>query len=125
MRVITVFLACLLHASLAVAQFNTGEIGGIVRDSSGGVLAGVTVTATHPASGTVVERVTNEEGRYFLPALRVGRWEVASALSGFAPQRQALVLEVGRVLTLDFTLAVQGVTAAVVVDARAPLLQTG
>ena len=48
----------------AFGQFNTGEIGGVVRDSCGGVLPGATVTATHPASGTVVERVTDAEGRF-------------------------------------------------------------
>ena len=48
------------------------------RDTSGGVLPGATVTATHPASGTVVERVTDGEGRFFLPALRIGQWEVTA-----------------------------------------------
>ena len=58
-----------LATTAAQAQINTGEIGGIVRDSSGAVLPGATVTATHPASGTAVERVTDAEGRFFLPAL--------------------------------------------------------
>ena len=41
------FLAGLLTWSAALAQTNTGEIGGIVRDESGGVLPGATVIATH------------------------------------------------------------------------------
>jgi hypothetical protein len=124
MRFIPIIMACVLHASLAFAQFNTGEIGGIVRDSSGGVLPGVAVTATHPASGTVVERTTDLEGRYFLPALRIGRWEITAALTGFAAQKEALVLESGRTLALDFTLGVQGLSEALTVEAIAPLLQT-
>jgi len=72
MRVLVVLLA-LLSATDALAQFNTGEIAGVVRDSSGGVLPGATVTATHPASGTVVERVTDAQGRFFLAALRIGQ----------------------------------------------------
>src|SRR5687768_1908710 len=84
---LAVLVSVLLTPLTASAQFNTGEIGGVVRDSSGGVLAGAAVAATHPASGTVVERVTDSEGRYFLPALRIGRWEITAALNGFAPQK--------------------------------------
>ncbi len=124
MRFVLAITACVLHASLAFAQYNTGEIGGIVRDTSGGVVPGVTVTATHPDSGAVVERITDAEGRFFLPALRIGRWEISAALSGFATQKQTLVLEVGRTLALDFTLGVSALSEAVSVEATAPLLQT-
>ena len=69
--IIAVLLA--VSASVAAAQINTGEISGVVRDSLGGVLPGAVVTATHTASGIVVERTTDGEGRFFLPALRLGR----------------------------------------------------
>ena len=124
MRLVSVVVACVLHTSLAFAQFNTGEIGGIARDTSGGVLAGVAITAAHSASGAVVERVTDADGRYFLPGLRIGRWEIAAALAVSRPQKQTLVLEVGRTLALDFTLGVQASALPVVVEATAPLLQT-
>ncbi|HEY6360019.1 MAG TPA: carboxypeptidase-like regulatory domain-containing protein, partial [Vicinamibacterales bacterium] len=112
-------------AAGAAAQINTGEISGVVRDSSGGVLPGATVTATHSASGTTVERVTDSEGRFFLPALRIGQWDIEATLSGFAPQAQrGVVLEIGRSLTLEFSLGVQGLTEQVVVETTAPLLQS-
>jgi hypothetical protein len=60
----------------ALAQTNTAEIAGLVRDSVGGVLPGVAITARHPDTGFSVERVTDAEGRFFLPALRVGTWEI-------------------------------------------------
>jgi hypothetical protein len=109
---------------VAAAQINTGEISGVVRDSSGGVLPGATVTATHPASGLVVERTTDQEGRYFLPALRIGPWAIEARMAGLAPQTQRVVLEVGRTLAIDFALAVQAVTEQVDVTGSAPLLQT-
>ena len=65
--------ALILFPSTTAGQTNSGELSGVVLDASGGVLPGATVTATHPASGTVVTRVTDAEGRFFLPALRVGR----------------------------------------------------
>jgi hypothetical protein len=124
MRVVIAVVASLLHVSVAFAQFNTGEIAGVVRDATGGILPGVAVTATHPASGTIVERITDPEGRYFLPALRIGRWEISVALTGFAAQKQILTLEVGRTLALDFTLGVQARSETITVEATAPLLQT-
>lgn len=107
------------------AQTNTAEIGGVVRDSSGGVLPGAIVVATHPASGAVVERVTDETGRFFLPALRIGAWDLSVTMAGFTPQaRTGIVLEIGRAVTLDFTLAVQGLEEQVVVQTVVPVLQS-
>ena len=76
-----------------VTQANTGEIGGLVVDGSGGVLPGATIIASHPDSGLRVERVTDSQGRFFLPALPTGRWEVVAELPGFqrAVQRLSLI----------------------------------
>ena len=109
----------------ASAQTNTGEIGGVVVDASGGVLPGTTVVATHPASGFAIERVTDAEGRFFLPALPTGGWEVAAELPGFRPVTQTgIPLELGRTLQLEFTLSIGTISEAVTVEISAPLLQT-
>ena len=100
----------------AIAQTNTGEVGGVVRDVSGGALAGATVTARQAATGVVVERVTDAAGRFFLPALRPGEWDITASLSGFAPQtHKGVVLELGRTLNVDFRLGIEGVTETVTV----------
>ena len=85
-NLILVGLALLVAAPMALAQTNTAQMTGVVSDSSGGVLPGATVIAIQPATGTVVERVTDGEGRFFLPELRIGEWDVTAALPGFAPQ---------------------------------------
>jgi Carboxypeptidase regulatory-like domain len=109
----------------AIAQTNTGEVTGVIRDISGGVLPDATVTARHGATGFVVERVTDSAGRFFLPALRTGEWDITASLAGFAPQTQkGIVLEMGRTLNLEFRLALEGVTENVTVAVSAPLLQT-
>ncbi len=114
-----------LWPATAAGQINTGEIAGVVRDFSGAVLQGATVTASHPESGTLVERLTDAEGRFFLPALRIGAWDITARFTGFATQtHRNVVLEVGRALRLDFTLGVQGLSERVVVQTTAPLLQT-
>jgi hypothetical protein len=69
----------------ASAPTNTGKVGGVVRDTVGGVLPGVAVTARHRDAGLVLERVRDAEGRFFLPALWIGTWEIKAELAGFAP----------------------------------------
>ena len=87
---ITVVLlsALLLSTNPASGQMNTGEISGVVEDGSGGVLPGATVIAIHPESGTLLERISDSQGRYFLPALRTGTWNITASMPGFAVQTQ-------------------------------------
>ena len=124
MRIVIAMVLLLVHVSPAIGQTNTAEISGLVVDASGAVLPGAAVTARHPASGTVVERVTDAAGRFFLPALRIGEWEVTTVLNGFAPHTENIVLEIGRTIGLTITLGVGAVTEQVTVESRATLLQT-
>jgi hypothetical protein len=88
------------------------------------VLPGATIVATHPATGATIERLSDAEGRFYLPALRVGTWNLTVTLAGFAPQqRVGLQLELGRSLSLDFTLGV-ALSEQVLVATTAPQLQT-
>jgi outer membrane receptor protein involved in Fe transport len=96
----------------------------MVRDNSGGVLPGATVSVRHAASGLTAQRVTDDEGRFFFPALRIGNWEITVTLSGFALQSQSVVLEIGGTLNLEFTLGLEGLAERVTVEGRTPLLQT-
>ena len=108
----------------ASAQTNTGEIGGVVVDASGGVLPGTTVVATHPASGFTIERVTDAEGRFYLPALPTGVWRVTAELPGFQRVTQTgITLELGRTLQLEFRLSLGAISEEVTVEISVPLLQ--
>jgi hypothetical protein len=119
-------LALLVLAPMAWAQTNTAQMTGAVRDSTAGVLPGATVTAVQPATGTVVERVTDGDGRFFLPELRIGEWDVTAVLPGFGPQiHRGIQLQIGQTITLDFVLDLEGLSEQVTVAASAaPLLQT-
>ncbi|MCC7007491.1 MAG: TonB-dependent receptor [Acidobacteria bacterium] len=109
----------------AAAQTNTGEISGLVRDATGGVVPGAIVTATHAASGTVASRTTDRDGRFFLPALRIGAWELTVSMSGFQPRTTRVPLEIGRTLQLEIVLAAAARAEDVTVTASdVPLLQT-
>jgi hypothetical protein len=64
--------------------------------------------------------VTDAQGRFFLPALQPGQWDITASSSGFAPQtHKGLELELGRTLNLDFRLGVEGVAENITVAAGA------
>jgi opacity protein-like surface antigen len=121
-------LAVVLVAAMVVpsaAQTDTGEISGVVRDTQGGVLPGVIVVAEQRESGARIERVTDGEGRYFLPSLRTGTYTLTAELSGFRRTiRSNVTLRLGQNLGVDFELEAGGVTEEIVVTGGEPLLRT-
>jgi Carboxypeptidase regulatory-like domain/TonB dependent receptor len=110
---------------LATAQLDTGTVVGRVKDPSGAVLPGVTVTLTQDATGIVTTTVTNESGEYVFPGQRIGRYTVAAELEGFKKSAYLNVqLNVQARLQLDFELGVGAISEQVTVTGQAPLLQT-
>jgi hypothetical protein len=107
------------------AQYNTAEISGTVRDAQGGALAGVTIAAKNSGSGLTVQRVSDDAGRFFVPALPVGEYTITAELSGFRPfVQQGLMLQVGQKIQLSIALQIGQLSDAVTVTGVAPLLQT-
>ena len=109
----------------AQGQTNTGEIIGVVRDPSGAVLPGALVTARYPAGGLVLERTTDAQGRFFLPALRIGPWEITVVVPGFIPRTQQVAVRIGQTVTLDVTLRLEALQEQVIVEPLTPFLQIG
>ena len=108
--------ALILTANMGFAQYNTAEIGGVVKDPLGGVLPGATVTAVHVASGLKVERTTDNAGRFFLPALPVGEYTLSVELHGFKQfTQQGLIVTVGQKIDLPITLAIGQVSESVTI----------
>ncbi len=106
------------------AQTALGTLRGTVLDEQGGALPGVSVTVRQVDTNTVQTTVTGGSGQYFLPNLRPGKYEVASELSGFAPQKQQLDLRVGQDLTVNFAMKVAGVAESVEVVATSVAVET-
>lgn len=108
----------------AQSQATTAEINGRVVDAQGGVLPGVTVSATNPETGYNRTAVTNEEGLFVLPLLPPGGYEVTMELSGFGTFKQMVRSTVGATTTLNPTLQLAGVQEQVTVRAEAPVIET-
>src|SRR5262245_40581478 len=106
------------------AQGANSEINGTAADQSGAVLPGVTVTLTEETTGLVRTVITNEAGRWVLPALQPGRYTIKAELSGFQTQNRAgVVVNVGQAITINLTLPVGGLTDQVTVTGEAPLVE--
>ncbi|HSD65666.1 MAG TPA: TonB-dependent receptor, partial [Vicinamibacteria bacterium] len=110
-----------LSPALARAQVDRATLTGTVRDTSGGVLAEATVSATGAAGLATKVRATSE-GSYLLTNLLPGRYVVEAEAPGFARQSRAVVLTVAQRARLDFTLGVGGVAEEVTVEDATPLL---
>jgi hypothetical protein len=116
-----VFAMCLcLVAAVASAQnITTGSIAGVVTDAQGGVLPGATVTATHVDTGTAYETVTNAEGHFSIINVRVGRYTIAAAMSGFKDLKQENVdIQLGAERSVDFKMQLSSVSETVNVTAE-------
>lgn len=109
---------------MVFAQVNTGTISGVVRDSTGAVLPGVSVVIENQDTGISRTLPTNEAGRYLAPALSLGKYQVSASLSGFQTQvRSGIELTVGREAVVDLVLAVGAVTQRMEVTGEAPLVE--
>jgi hypothetical protein len=109
----------------AAAQTTTGGITGVVRDTGGGVLPGVTVRAMHEATSAETVAVSNDVGIYVLRGLPVGRYTVIAELSGFQTSKNTDVLvRVNEDVRLDISLRVGAVTEMVTVSGMASTVDT-
>jgi hypothetical protein len=124
---LAVFAILLATASAlpALSQSATGSIEGIVLDSSGAVLPGVTVTAVHRDTGASRSTVTDESGLFRLPLLPVGTYEVTAELGGFSTRKQPeVVLTIGQTATLRVEMTVASLAETVTVSGASPVLET-
>src|SRR5712691_308583 len=112
------FLALALSASPTAAQgVTTAAVTGVVKDAQGAVIPGASVTAVHQPSGTSYESITQGDGRFFIPGMRVGGpYTVTATLSGFTTEaKNNLTLSLGVAQDLEFTLRVATLSETITV----------
>jgi hypothetical protein len=120
---LTALFFCILTS--AYAQFDTGTVLGMVRDNSGAVIPGATVTIRDEGTSLTQTQTTSASGEYVFTPLKIGRYSVEVEHSGFKKERRTgLVLNIQQQAVADFTLSVGDVTNEIEVTAAAPILQT-
>ena len=80
-----------------------GRLAGVVRDATGSVLPGVTLTVAGPVLTAPRTVVTDDHGGYVLDSLPAGHYLVTAALNGFEPKTTEVDVEGGSA-TLDWSL---------------------
>ena len=110
---------------IAFAQLPTATILGTVKDGTGAVVPGASLTARSTETGQTRTAVTAGDGSYRFSALPVGNYEIRVEQSGFQTAvRSGLTLSVGQEAVVNFTLEVGAVTQTIAVTAEAPLVNT-
>lgn len=118
-------LSTICYVTPAFAQLDRGQISGRVKDAQGGVVPGVTVTATNQQTQLNWNTVTDGTGFYTFPNLPAGRYNVVAELQGFKKAlRENVQLDAAGSLTLDFGLETGAVSESVTVTAESPRLQS-
>jgi hypothetical protein len=105
----------------AYAQETTAGMQGTVKDVSGAVVAGATVSVTSPSLTGEKEAQTDSKGYYHFSNLPPGPYLITVTAQGFTTlKREGLVLEVGHLPTIDLTLSVGGEKTVVEVTSESP-----
>src|SRR5439155_11140184 len=117
--------ALYLVGTTARAQVDTGTILGTVKDASGAVVAGASVTITHEGQAFTLSRVTRPDGTYIFTPIRIGTYRVEVESPGFKKAvRRGIELNLQQQAVVDINLETGQLTEAVEVTAEVPLLQT-
>jgi hypothetical protein len=100
----------------AAAQVTTSSVAGTVTASGGAPVAGARITATHTRSGTVYTAQSRADGRYVIPAARVGGpYTITARLIGYSPSsHEGIMLDLGVQARVDFNLTTAAVTLGAV-----------
>src|SRR5215468_7617301 len=114
-----------LSACLSFGQTSTATILGTVKDASGALVPGVSITIKHTESGLTRAVVSGERGGYNVPLLPVGAYEITTTMPGFKQAvRSGINLVVGQEAVVDLTLDVGAPAEQVTVTEEVALLNT-
>ena len=117
--------ALLLGVSLAQAQVEKATLSGTVMDPSGAVIVDAKIQAKNVNTGVTYSGGTDGQGRYILPEMQVGTYEVSAQKAGFQQMVQTgVVLSVGARPILDFKLSVGRSEQVIEVESEASRVDT-
>ena len=122
---IFLILTFVAHSSTTVSAQVGGSLTGTVKDPSGGVVPGVSVTATNTVLGTMFTDRTDGRGCTRFPKLPVGRYDVTFQIDGFKPQkRTGIDVDADSALQINVTLELGEQSETVTVSVNAIRVDT-
>src|SRR6059036_3152786 len=113
---------CLVFAQISTA---TATIVGVVKDTTGALIPGVTIKIKHTETGQTRAAISSETGDYNVPLLPIGAYEITTAMPGFKQEvRRGINLIVGQQAVINLTLEVGAAAETVTITEEAPLVNT-
>jgi hypothetical protein len=119
-------LALTAGAAFSQSQAVNGTIEGTIKDASGGLLPGVTVTIHNTDTGAERVVVTDANGLYRAPLLPLGTYKVSAELAGFKKYEQTNIpIVAGSSAVINIAMEVGGVSEVVSVQADSTVVDLG
>ncbi len=123
--IFALLLLGLVLPSRVLSQVDMGSVSGTVKDASGGVIPGATVTLTNDGTGISISTTSGSVGEYTFSPVKIGHYSVSAEIKGFQKVRQNNVtVDVQQKVVVDLSLPVGQSIETVIVDAAPPALQT-
>ncbi|HEY1676076.1 MAG TPA: carboxypeptidase-like regulatory domain-containing protein [Candidatus Sulfotelmatobacter sp.] len=94
-----------------------GQLGGVIADPSGAVVANARVTVTNQENGYSMTTVTDQQGRWVVSNVPAGRIRINAQAQGFKAEQRDAFYEAGQPSTYSFALSVGAATEAITVTA--------
>ncbi|PYV80544.1 MAG: TonB-dependent receptor [Acidobacteria bacterium] len=111
-----------LHAQGVGAS---GDVKGVITDSTGAVMQNVSIAAVETQRGVRHTASTDSNGEYRLAGLSPASYEMSAAMPGFETQvHRAVTIDVGETLVVDFRMRVSGTSETVEVSSELPVVDT-
>ncbi|HZM49886.1 MAG TPA: TonB-dependent receptor [Vicinamibacteria bacterium] len=121
---LTLGVAVLSLSASAQESINYASLAGRVTDPQGASIAGAQVTARHTGTNVKASVVTEQDGRFRFPFLKVGAYDVDVRAPGFKTFSRALTLNVGAAFQLPIGLEVGGLEERVTVSGESATVET-
>ena len=124
---LTLVICFCCYSPVEAQQASTATLRGTIQDPNGASIAGARIKATHKSTGTSRETTSTDEGLYVFSNLPPGSYQLSIQAAGFAEKVSAteITLQVGQTVTLDASLELGQVGAAVDLVSEIPLVDTG
>jgi hypothetical protein len=123
--ILALLLLALVLPMQAFGQVDQGSINGTVKDTSGGSIAGASVTLTNEDTGVTQTMTTNSNGEYIFSPIKIGRYSIMAEFRGFQKvQQKNVTVDVQQKVLADITLPAGAASETVVVNEAPPALQT-
>src|SRR6266705_2620537 len=123
--VVAIVVLIALPTCLVFAQTSTATILGVVKDTTGALIPGVSITIKHTDTGQTRTAISSETGDYIVALLPVGEYEITTTMPSFKQEvRRGINLVVGQQAVIDLTLEVGAPEEKVIVTEEAPLVNT-